>query len=82
MKVSVCVGSSCHIKGSYDVIDELTRLIKKYGVEDRVELAASFCLGDCASGVAVMSDGIILHNVNKENAEEIFCGKIYPVIKG
>ena len=38
MKISVCVGSSCHLKGSYDVIEELKRIIKKYDVEDVVRV--------------------------------------------
>ena len=78
MKISVCVGSSCHLKGSYDVIEELKRIIKKYDVEDVVELQASFCLGHCSEGVSVMADEDILLNGNKDNVEEIFAREIYP----
>ena len=58
MNIKVCVGSSCHLKGSYDVIQALKDILKKYDVEDLVELQASFCLGHCAKGVKVKTDGI------------------------
>ncbi len=58
MNIKVCVGSSCHLKGSYDVIQALKDILKKYDVEDLVELQASFCLGHCAKGVNVKTDGL------------------------
>lgn len=79
MVISVCVGSSCHLKGSYDVIEKLKETIKKYNVEDKVELQASFCLGRCAEGVTVkVDDDRFLSNVNKDNIEEIFASELYP----
>ena len=94
MILKVCVGSSCHLKGSYDVIEALKDIIKKCDVEDLVELRASFCLGFCAQGVTVKAEGLenptiekigngelLLHNVNSENVEEMFLRDIYPYIK-
>lgn len=45
MKITVCIGSSCHIKGSRRVVEELQRLIKENKLEDKVELVGIFCLG-------------------------------------
>ena len=56
MIVKICVGSSCHLKGSYDVLEQMKSIVKKYNVEDVVTLQASFCLGDCAEGVTVRSE--------------------------
>jgi hypothetical protein len=98
MNIKVCVGSSCHLKGSYEVIQALKDILKKYDVEDLVELQASFCLGHCAKGVNVKTDDIsenmmkkasisaedgflLLHNVTKDNAEELFAKEIYPLIE-
>jgi NADH:ubiquinone oxidoreductase subunit E len=53
MVIKVCVGSSCHLKGSYDVVEAFKSLVKKYNVEDKIELQASFCLGNCLQGVSV-----------------------------
>lgn len=94
MILKVCVGSSCHLKGSYDVIEAMKEVIKKCDVEDMVELRASFCLGCCAQGVTVKAEGlsnaavehlengdVLLHNVNSQNVEDIFLNQIYPYIK-
>ena len=94
MTIKVCVGSSCHLKGSYNVIEAFKEILKKYDVEDVVELQASFCLGHCSRGVTVLCDGMepashgsqveetpegfILHCVNAENAEELFANEVYP----
>ena len=84
MTLKVCVGSSCHLKGSYNVIEAFKEILKKYDVEDLVELQASFCLGHCAQGVTVVyedQETLMLHNVNAENAEEIFAKQVYPLIQ-
>ena len=94
MILKVCVGSSCHLKGSYDVIEAMKEVITKCDVEDLVELRASFCLGCCAQGVTVKAEGlsnaavehlengdVLLHNVNSQNVEDIFLNQIYPYIK-
>ena len=78
MVLKVCVGSSCHLKGSYDVIEKFKEIIKKYDVEDMVDLQASFCLGHCSECVTVKSDEEFLLNVNKDNAEDIFVKDILP----
>lgn len=96
MTIKVCVGSSCHLKGSYDVIEAFKAVLKKYDVEDVVDLQASFCLGHCAKGVTVScegmeaavngpqvevsADGYILHGVNADNVEEMFAQVVYPKI--
>lgn len=56
MIIKVCVGSSCHLKGSYDVIEAMKNILKKHQLEDKVELEASFCLGQCAKGVSVAAE--------------------------
>lgn len=56
MVIKVCIGSACHLKGSYDVIEMLRELIQKHKVEEQVELKASFCLGTCTSAVSVQVD--------------------------
>ena len=56
MIVKICVGSSCHLKGSYDVLEQMKSIVKKYNVEDVVTLQSSFCLSDCAEGVTDRSE--------------------------
>ena len=56
MIVTICIGSSCHLKGSRDVIQELEKLINEHGLKDKVELNGSFCMGECSRGVCVKID--------------------------
>ncbi|MCH5208316.1 MAG: NAD(P)H-dependent oxidoreductase subunit E [Oscillospiraceae bacterium] len=56
MKVTVCIGSSCHIKGSRKVVEELQFFISENKLGDKVELAGTFCMGKCQQGVCVMVD--------------------------
>ena len=76
MIVKVCVGSSCHLKGSYDVIQKLQKLISDKKLEDKVELKASFCLGNCSNGVSMRIDEEPVLNVSPSNIEEIFQNQI------
>lgn len=52
--ITICIGSSCYIKGSKDIIAGLTRLIESEGLSEKVELTGSFCLGHCVEGVCVL----------------------------
>ena len=51
--IQVCVGSACHLKGSYDVIKSFQKLIEVYNMDKKVELKGAFCLGHCTEGVSV-----------------------------
>ncbi|MBD5132812.1 MAG: (2Fe-2S) ferredoxin domain-containing protein [Clostridiales bacterium] len=80
MILSVCVGSSCHLKGSYDVIEAFKTLIEKYKVADKIELRACFCLNRCSSGVAVKAGDNYILDVNPTNTEEKFVNEIIPLL--
>ena len=56
MKVTVCIGSSCQIKGSRQVVERLQHLIAQEKLGDRVELGGTFCMGKCQEGVCVTVD--------------------------
>ena len=71
MKITVCIGSSCHLKGSRQVVEQLQNLIAKNDIGDKVELGATFCLGKCQQGVCVMVDEEF-HSVSPDTVEEFF----------
>lgn len=71
MKVTVCIGSSCHIKGSRQVVEQLQYLISQNDLGDKVELGGTFCLGRCQDGVCVTVDDEF-HSVTPENVSEFF----------
>ena len=51
MKITVCIGSSCHLKGSRRIIERLQALIAEHNLQDKVVMAGQFCMGDCMNGV-------------------------------
>lgn len=71
MKITVCIGSSCHIKGSRQVVEGLQYLIKQNDLGDKVELAGTFCMGKCQQGVCVTVDGEF-YSVSPETVDEFF----------
>ena len=71
MKVTVCIGSSCHIKGSRQVVESLQELIARDSLGDKVELGGTFCMGRCQEGVCVMVDDTF-HSVSPDGVEEFF----------
>lgn len=71
MKVVICIGSSCHLKGSRQVVEQLQALVREKGLEDKVELGGTFCMGDCVNGVNVTVDGV-KHSVSPDTVNEFF----------
>ena len=71
MKITVCIGSSCHIKGSRQVVEQLQSLIAKNNLGDKVELGGTFCMGECQQGVCVTVDDVF-HSVTPSTLEEFF----------
>ena len=63
IKVTVCVGSSCHVRGSYDIIKAFDQIIHDKGLSDRVSLEGSFCMEHCSEAANLMIDGE-LHSVH------------------
>lgn len=71
MKVTVCIGSSCHIKGARFVVEKLQNCISENGLEEKVKLSGTFCMGKCQQGVCVNVDEEF-HSVTPDTAEEFF----------
>jgi NADH:ubiquinone oxidoreductase 24 kD subunit len=72
MNIYICVGSSCHLKGSYDIIQLMKDAIESNQLIDQVNLSAAFCLGRCTDGVTVKINNEIICGVSKDNFPEFF----------
>ena len=71
MIIQVCVGSSCHLKGSPEIVELLQKAVEEYHLEDEVTLACSFCIGKCNRvGVTIQVDDDIHVGITKENFKE------------
>lgn len=71
MKITVCIGSSCHVKGSRQVVTRIKQLIDEHGLGDKVELGGTFCMSKCQLGVCVTVDDAF-YSVTPESVDEFF----------
>lgn len=71
MIVTICIGSSCHLKGSREVVLTLQQLISKEHLESKIELNGSFCMNNCVRGVSVQIEDNIF-SLTPDNTEEFF----------
>ena len=75
MKVTICIGSACHLKRSREIIAKLQKLVAENGLSDQVDLNGPFCTGNCDHGVSVTVDGE-LYSLKPEDTEEFFENEI------
>lgn len=79
--IQICVGSSCHLKGSQDIIELLEKAIDEYGIQDDVVLTGSFCIGKCNRvGVTVQINDEVHVGVTVENFSEFFKNNVLPLV--
>ena len=81
MIIQICVGSSCHLKGSPEIVELLQKAIEEYSLADEVTLAGSFCIGKCnREGVTVQVDDDVHTGITRENFKEFFKENVLDVI--
>ncbi len=71
MNVKICIGSSCHLKGSKWVVEKLQELLKNNNLQNKVALSGAFCMSKCQEGVCV-EIGETIHSVKPETVENFF----------
>ena len=82
MLIQICVGSSCHLKGSPEIVELLTQAVKDRNLEDEIALAGSFCIGKCnREGVTIQVDDEIHTGINRENFRDFFQTKVLDVLE-
>ena len=82
MIIQVCVGSSCHIKGSAEIVELFQKAVEEHKLETEVTLAGSFCIGKCNRiGVTVQIDDEVHVGLTKEDFKEFFNEKVLAVIE-
>ena len=80
--VQICVGSSCHLKGSQDIVELLQQALAEHHLEDDVVLSGSFCIGKCNRvGVTVQVDDEVHVGITRENFRDFFKNNILDVIQ-
>lgn len=77
MKITICIGSSCHLKGSRQIVEQLQRFIAERKLESQIELAGQFCMGNCQQGVCVTVDGEAF-SLSPETTRDFFENTVLP----
>ncbi len=73
MNIQICVGSSCHLKGSEQIVSLFQKAIEERNLEDKITLAGSFCIGRCnREGVTVRIDDEVVTGVTPTTFEQFF----------
>ena len=80
MKITICIGSSCHIKGSRQVVEQLQYLIAEHDLGEKVELGGTFCMGKCQQGVCV-AIGDEIYSVSPDTVDEFFKENVLEKVK-
>ena len=72
LELSVCIGSACHLKGSYNVIQVFQQLIEEKSLHDKIDFKGTFCMKQCHNnGVSVSVSGQQYH-ITPETANAFF----------
>lgn len=80
INIKICTGTSCHLKGAYNVMTTFIQLIEKYSLHEKVSVVGSYCTGNCQEQVNVKIDGK-LYSVNPMTAKEFFIENVLPLTK-
>ncbi len=75
MNIKVCIGSSCHLKGSRQVVERMKQLVEKDSLQGRVELSGVFCMGKCQQGVCISVDDKFF-SITPETVDNFFAEEI------
>jgi NADH:ubiquinone oxidoreductase subunit E len=82
IELAICVGSSCHLKGSRDVIEAMRGALEQKGLSSSVELKAAFCLGQCGhDGVTVKVGEKIIPGLTPEKIPAFLDSEVLPLLK-
>jgi NADH-quinone oxidoreductase subunit G len=76
IKVSVCLGTNCFVKGSQDALNGVLRHAEQNGLEGRLDVRAGFCFEQCEHGPNVMIDGECVHHCTAAKAIEALNSRI------
>ena len=82
MIIQICVGSSCHIKGSAEIVEMITKAVEENGLDRDITLAGSFCTGQCnRQGVTIQVDDEVYTGITRESFNDFFNDKVLAVIE-
>lgn len=79
VELKVCVGSSCHVRGSYNVLQAFQQMVEEGQLHEKIEIKAAFCVKNCQVGVSVTVNDAV-YSVKPEQARNFFNETVMPLI--
>lgn len=82
MKLAICIGSACHVKGSRLVLQQLQKLVADNKLKDKIEISGEFCMNKCTEGdgVSVRIDGEVF-SVKPDDTVDFFNKEVLKRLK-
>lgn len=71
VKVSVCLGTSCYSKGSYEILEKLIAAANKEEWAKNLEIKGTFCVENCGKSPNVVVNDIIVSEATVEKVKEV-----------
>ena len=81
LELSVCMGSSCHLKGSYNIIQIFQRAIEETRLHDKIEFKATFCMREYQNRGVAVSLGDEHYDLQPSTARDFFVNTVIPLLK-
>ena len=70
LSIKVCVGTNCYLKGSKSILKALTKDIESRGLQDAVDIQATFCFEKCGQAPNVMIGDQLISKCTFDKARE------------
>jgi NADH:ubiquinone oxidoreductase subunit E len=80
LTVTVCIGSSCYVRGSEQMADTFEQLIRERNLSARVELTGAFCMDQCSMGASVRVGERVYRGVDPRQCRQFFEDEIMPAL--
>ncbi len=81
IEISICIGSACHLKGSYNVVQTFQQLVEEHALHDHIELKATFCMKQCQNKGVSVRVGDASYSVVPETAQSFFDATVLPLVQ-
>lgn len=81
LTITICVGSSCYLRGSDELASALEGLIEKEALQEELKLAGSFCMGECSTGISIKVGDRQYREIRPQDVEPFFYGEILPRVR-
>lgn len=81
LTITICVGSSCSVRGADELAAELEKLIAQENLSAQVVLVGAFCMENCSKGVSVRVGDRQYRELHPQDASVFFYREVIPALE-